>query len=278
MADFDDRAFKEFSENILQRLAIFQTACSSVSRVEAGIKLGIDGSWVSKTILKLEEELKQELNGGTLIDHSGPLAVVPTAAGEKLLELSDPALPLLTTDVGTVEIVRLFPGTALNRPVASHSEAMLFGNFGFNNGITITPNLTSPNQVTGTVFLLQLADAGTTKTSNSGDTQVCAASGFDNTWVGSEVDSPGVELLARFKAISETMTARSYLLWQPNLPHSIAVPLGVLPWSWSGSATRIAYTTIWTLEPGSTGAAQPFISDNSYPPNWSSTVRMPVCQ
>ncbi len=88
MADFDDRAFKEFSENILQRLAIFQTACSSVSRVEAGIKLGIDGSWVSKTILKLEEELKQELNGGTLIDHSGPLAVVPTAAGEKLLELA----------------------------------------------------------------------------------------------------------------------------------------------------------------------------------------------
>src|SRR5271155_705097 len=191
---------------------------------------------------------------------------------------SDPALPLLTTDVGTVEIVRLFPGTALNRPVTSHSEAMLFGNFGFNNGITITPNLTSPNGVTGTVFLLQLADAGTTKTPNSGDTQVCAASGFDNTWVGSEVDSPGVELPARFKAISETMTARAYLLWQPNLLHSIAVPLGVLPWSWSGSATRIPYTTIWRLEPGSTGVAQPFIPDNSYPPNWSSTVRVPICQ
>ena len=62
MADFDDRTFKEFSEKILQRLAIFETACSSVSRVEAGIKLGIDGSWVSKTILKLEEVLKHELN------------------------------------------------------------------------------------------------------------------------------------------------------------------------------------------------------------------------
>ncbi|HMD21067.1 MAG TPA: hypothetical protein VKH40_12135, partial [Alloacidobacterium sp.] len=88
MADFDDRTFKEFSEKILQRLAIFDTACSSVSRVEAGHKLGIDGSWVAKTILKLEEELKNELNGGTLIDHSGPLAVVPTAAGDKLLELA----------------------------------------------------------------------------------------------------------------------------------------------------------------------------------------------
>jgi DNA-binding transcriptional LysR family regulator len=88
MAEFDDRAFKDFSKNILSKIAIFETACSSGSRIEAGLILGIDGSRIGKVILELEEDLKEYLHGGKLINHDGQIAVKSTDAGKRLCEFA----------------------------------------------------------------------------------------------------------------------------------------------------------------------------------------------
>jgi DNA-binding transcriptional LysR family regulator len=84
MPDFDSRAYKRFCEDVLSKLATFQTACESETRSEAGKVLGIRGQAVGKAIKALESSLKEPLNGGHLVDHSGPLTVVTTQAGDML--------------------------------------------------------------------------------------------------------------------------------------------------------------------------------------------------
>ena len=191
---------------------------------------------------------------------------------------SDPALPLLTADLGTVDIVRFFPDKVLPRPPAKYSEAMVFGNLFFNQGITITPNLSPPAGYTGTVYLLQLGSSVRTEKDAAGKSTECDAAGFDQLYVGSEGDSPAVELPINLRYVSETMTAQTYLLWQPNLPHSIAVPLGVLPWGWNGIANRSRSNLlpIWTLESGS-GTVSPFQGISQYPDEWTTTMRAINC-
>lgn len=88
MGDFDSRAFKRFCEDVLSKLATFQTACEAASRSDAGRVLGIGGQAVGKAIKGLEASLKGPLNNEPLIDHSGPLTVVPTEAGEMLLSFA----------------------------------------------------------------------------------------------------------------------------------------------------------------------------------------------
>jgi DNA-binding transcriptional LysR family regulator len=85
MAEFDSRAFKHFCEHVLSKLATFQTACETETRAEAGRVLGIGGQAVGKAIRSLEISLKEPLDNEFLIDHSGPLTVVPTEAGLMLL-------------------------------------------------------------------------------------------------------------------------------------------------------------------------------------------------
>ncbi len=186
---------------------------------------------------------------------------------------TDPALPLLTADLGTVDIVRFFPSYVLPRPPAKYSEAMVFGNLFFNQGITITPNLTPPAGYTGTIYLLQLANSVRTQTDAAGNSTECDATGFDHLYVGSEGDSPAVELPINLRSVSEEMTVQTYLLWQPNLPHSIAVPLGVLPWGWNGVANRLRSNLlpIWTLESGG-GTAAPFEDGYTYPAGWTTNM------
>ena len=88
MAEFDTRAFKSFCEHVLSRLATFQTACETETRAEAGRVLGIGGQAVGKAIKGIEHSLKEPLNDESLIDHSGPLTVVPTEAGEMFLSFA----------------------------------------------------------------------------------------------------------------------------------------------------------------------------------------------
>ena len=106
MAEFDAREFRNFSKHILHKLAVFETACSSGSRIEAGQKLGIDGSQVGKIILELERDLKDVLNGATLIDHSGPLAVVPTNAGRRLWQFAQSIRSASATFVNDLEAMQ----------------------------------------------------------------------------------------------------------------------------------------------------------------------------
>jgi DNA-binding transcriptional LysR family regulator len=84
MTDLDSRAFKRFCEEVLPKLATFQTACDCETRRNAGKVLGIGGPAVGKAIAALEEALKGPLNNEALIDHSGPQHVIPTEAGDLL--------------------------------------------------------------------------------------------------------------------------------------------------------------------------------------------------
>jgi hypothetical protein len=94
-------------------------------------------------------------------------------------------------------------------------------------------------------------------------------------------DNPGVILESRFTAVSEVMSARMYLMWNPRLPTncvptstingagtctSISVPLGYIDWQWSGAAQYDASRKKWNLVPGSTSKfAKPFVRSSIFP-------------
>jgi DNA-binding transcriptional LysR family regulator len=82
MSDFDVRAFERLCRKALPELATFKAACESASRRRAGSEVGKGGSSVGKCISRLEAFLHEELNGGSLVDHTEPRKVCPTEAGE----------------------------------------------------------------------------------------------------------------------------------------------------------------------------------------------------
>jgi hypothetical protein len=53
-------------------------------------------------------------------------------------------------------------------------------------------------------------------------------------------DAPCMELLPNWSQASRQFQATMYLMWNPNLTHSIPVPLGHFKWSWHGNATMNA--------------------------------------
>ena len=74
---------------MLSKLATFQTACDTETRSEAGRVLGVGGQAVGKAIKAIEASLKEPLNGESLVDHTGPLTVVTTQAGDMLLKFAE---------------------------------------------------------------------------------------------------------------------------------------------------------------------------------------------
>ena len=85
MRDFDLRLFRQFAGKVLRELPTILAMEGSRDRREAGAKLGIDGSAVTKCIRRLEQTLEPELNGGSLIDYGEPRALERTEAGNLLL-------------------------------------------------------------------------------------------------------------------------------------------------------------------------------------------------
>jgi len=93
-------------------------------------------------------------------------------------------------------------------------------------------------------------------------------------------DNPGFPLKPPFIAISEVMSARMYLMWNPRLPSncslpsdqvgdgtctSISVPIGYIDWEWSGTARYISHNQ-WELVPRSTSKlARPFVHSSIFP-------------
>jgi hypothetical protein len=64
-----------------------------------------------------------------------------------------------------------------------------------------------------------------------------------------------------------------YLMFQPNTPNSIMVPLAVIPWSWSGGATLNGQN--WTLttntnQAAPTGSIPAAVTDGVFP-QWQSS-------
>jgi DNA-binding transcriptional LysR family regulator len=86
MQDFDVRAFDRWCRDVGPVLADFRAACIHRNRRKAGKELGKEGCNVGKAVTKLEELLKEDLGGGSLIDRGEPRKVYPTEAGEAVLQ------------------------------------------------------------------------------------------------------------------------------------------------------------------------------------------------
>jgi hypothetical protein len=61
-------------------------------------------------------------------------------------------------------------------------------------------------------------------------------SGYPNFTGAKANDTPGVPLEPGYLTASSTFAAQMYLMWKPNLPNSIPVPLGFTSWGFSESA------------------------------------------
>jgi len=83
---FDVRRFDWFCREIMPEVATFLTVANLGNRSQAAIKLGKTGPTIGKSLTRLEEALRGELNGGFLIDHDEPRKVEPTDAGNLLKE------------------------------------------------------------------------------------------------------------------------------------------------------------------------------------------------
>jgi hypothetical protein len=81
-------------------------------------------------------------------------------------------------------------------------------------------------------------------------------------------DSPASELYSSESKVSESFGATMYLMWQSSTSGSIPVPLGYVPWQWSGTAVQNA--GVWTVSSGS-GSASAFVSSTAYP-TWTTHV------
>lgn len=91
MAEFDKRelerdvrALERWCREVLPELGTFRAACLYKTRAKAGSMLGKEGQNVGKSITRLEQLLRNSLNGGSLVDHADSKKVSPTEAGEEL--------------------------------------------------------------------------------------------------------------------------------------------------------------------------------------------------
>lgn len=70
-------------------------------------------------------------------------------------------------------------------------------------------------------------------------------------------DVPTQGLVAPYIGYSKTFNAVTYLMWQSDIPGSILVPLGYVPWNWSGAAGQNVATQTWSLGAGATWSVNP---------------------
>jgi DNA-binding transcriptional LysR family regulator len=84
---------KQFCKAVLANIAAFHWAARTKSISATAQRLNISGPRVGQIIRKLEEELAQHLNQGTLIDHSKK-TIVPTEAGLLLYDFAETLLEM----------------------------------------------------------------------------------------------------------------------------------------------------------------------------------------
>jgi hypothetical protein len=141
-------------------------------------------------------------------------------------------------------------------------------------GISFNANITS-NGTTGSAFRVQLVTDG----SLSGGKNCTITPGLDTGYPYPLTnDSPPVVLLSSYTTLTRTENFKTYLMWQSNTANSIPVPLGYLPWGFSGSANcsgSCGSAANWTASgsggPGTFHTAQSSDPNYGYP-TWSGMV------
>jgi hypothetical protein len=92
-------------------------------------------------------------------------------------------------------------------------------------------------------------------------------------------DVPALGLIGPYIGYSKTFNALTYLMWKSTIAGSIFVPLGYVPWNWSGSATQNSATQVWSLNDGAIWSVNPsfVISKDTDPtthgyPTWNALI------
>jgi len=187
-----------------------------------------------------------------------------------------PNIPPVLTTMGTIGIVETRPG----------EESLQLGTSSSDIGIKFqtVPRSTGAYQWIQTVSIhaILLTPKGNHEitVSNELDTYY-PYNGLKPGAQSSEKDYPGATLVASlFTKVSESFSARMYLMWNPQLPSncvlpsteagtgtctSISVPLGYVDWQWTGAAQYTSHKQ-WELVRGSTSkGARPFVHSTAFP-------------
>lgn len=188
------------------------------------------------------------------------------------------------------------PAVSLDTTTSDVSVGLTPLSFGFfvppdTSGIIFSATATQPD-VPGSLIFVQLVDGYTGQYFGGNN---CApfdygtgldvmnpSSGiiyYDQSPVGatdySTNDSPSIPLFSDDSEATADFVARMYLLWQPDIPSSIPVPIGFVPWSWEGEAEQSS--NIWSVIPKSVVASSnPTLVPTTYLPTWSSFVTIPL--
>jgi hypothetical protein len=163
---------------------------------------------------------------------------------------------------------------------------LLFG--GTNSpGIVLTWTVTTPANGAGQVAITQLSNfvrrhtlddpASTKQKYTSNGDYVLDKENVDPTPIGSSEikssstfeDTPGTVLKADYKKKAADEQFQSYLVYKPS--GGIWVTLRILPWNWSGSASK--NMSVWSLDSGGTSSQNPGSTDSMEFPEWCDTFQ-----
>ena len=181
------------------------------------------------------------IKAGSFTASVTPTSSMQTAA-QTTFSTTKPAITVSTT-TGTVAFDSQYPNVP---PPALHDGMPVVGQ---TPGIHFTAT-TIPTGYNGSVVWVQIYTANDVFKDANGSTTTRNGTGLDTSWpYGSDPnlgqgqygtdDSPAVSTSyipnMSYMEIDDTPTM--YLLYSPNAPHSIDVPIQKVSWSWSGSVT-----------------------------------------
>jgi hypothetical protein len=132
------------------------------------------------------------------------------------------------------------------------SDVLSFGNPSTTQGVTLSATVTEPTAVSGSLQWVQLQTTDDLELHSNGAKQSCTYGlgldgGFPFASGNDLAQSPSITLSATNTPERFSGAYATYLMWSPNVPESIAIPLGVVRWNWSGAAEYNATKAIWKL-------------------------------
>jgi hypothetical protein len=143
-------------------------------------------------------------------------------------------------------------------------------------GVTITGTITAPSGFSGSQQWVQIIPEDQKsvmafwKKVGGAVTAVCRAFGLDTRYPATTLPS-----LKDSPTVAEGFD--SYLMWKPDNPNAIFVPIAHVTWGWTGEAILNAQDT-WILNPDSPPFTSDFYQEPTHEfPKWSTNVTSRPC-
>lgn len=170
------------------------------------------------------------------------------------------------------------PTTQITSTTGAVSINTAFGNLEMSfgtptaRGIVFSGEVSIPQGFSGDTQWVQVVTISKTRTLTDGTVQTASGSGLDTyyPYPGND-DSPGVDLTSSYTQRTVNDGYQTYLMFKPSIANSIWVPLRVLSWSWSGTATLSGGT--WNLS-NANHSQNPVGADAIIHPKWNQNAAL----